>query len=247
MGGDTVKRACCVLLCLLLSVCCGSFVFASDDEPHTHVFGDWYTSVEPTCTEKGEERRDCEGCDAFETRPADPLPHAYGDWYVSVEPTCTEEGEERRDCENCNAFETRPTDPLPHAYGDWYVSVEPTCTDEGEERRDCADCNAFETRPVDPLPHSFVIDPPVPVTCTTAGKTQGEHCELCGAVKTPQTTLKPLGHAVLDENGDCVLCGAHVKDLCPYCHKDHSQELFGGLTAWFHRLFYRVGLLFQKG
>ena len=242
-----MKRACCVLLCLLLSVCCGSFVFASDDEPHTHVFGDWYTSVEPTCTEKGEERRDCEGCDTFETRPADPLPHAYGDWYVSVEPTCTEEGEERRDCENCNAFETRPTDPLPHAYGDWYVSVEPTCTDEGEERRDCADCNAFETRPVDPLPHSFVIDPPVPVTCTTAGKTQGEHCELCGAVKTPQTTLKPLGHAVLDENGDCVLCGAHVKDLCPYCHKDHSQELFGGLTAWFHRLFYRVGLLFQKG
>ncbi len=242
-----MKRACCVLLSLWLLLGCCGFVSASDDEPHTHIYGDWYTSVDPTCTAEGEERRDCEGCDAFETRPVGPLPHAYGDWYTSVDPTCTDEGEERRDCENCTAFQTRPVGPLPHAYGDWHTTVEPTCTDEGEERRDCENCTAFETRELNPLPHSFVIDPAVPVTCTTAGKTQGEHCELCGATKTAQTTLKPLGHAVLDENGDCVLCGAHVKDLCPYCHKDHSQELFGGLTAWFHRLFYRVRLLFQKG
>ena len=207
MGGDTVKRACCVLLCLLTLVCCGSFVFASDDEPHTHVFGDWYTVTDPTCTVEGEERRDCADCDAFETRPVDPC----------------------------------------HKWGDWVTVTEPTCTEEGEERRDCAGCDAFETRTLQPLYHSFVIDPAVPVTCTTEGKTQGEHCERCGAVKTPQTTLKPLGHAVLDENGDCKLCGAHVKDLCPYCHKDHSGELFGNLTAWFHRLFYRVRLLLLQG
>ena len=194
-----MKRALSLCLSLLLLLC-GGLVCAADDEPHTHVFGEWYTVTEPTCTDEGEERRDCEGCDAFETRPIDPR----------------------------------------HKFGEWYTFIEPSCTDEGEERRDCEGCDAFETRVVPALYHSFVIDPAVPATCTTAGKTQGEHCELCGAVKTKQVTLKPLGHAVLDENGNCRLCGEHIKDLCPYCHRDHSGELFGSLTAWLHRLFYSV-------
>lgn len=198
-----MKRALSLCLSLLLLLC-GGLVCAADDEPHTHVFGEWYTVTEPTCTDEGEERRDCEGCDAFETRPIDPR----------------------------------------HKFGEWYTFIEPTCTDEGEERRDCEGCDAFETRVVPALYHSFVIDPAVPATCTTAGKTQGEHCELCGAVKTKQVTLKPLGHAVLDENGNCRLCGEHIKDLCPYCHRDHSGELFGSLTAWLHRLFYSVRLFF---
>ena len=194
-----MKRALSLCLSLLLLLC-GGLVCAADDEPHTHVFGEWYTFIEPSCTDEGEERRDCEGCDAFETRPIDPR----------------------------------------HKFGEWYTFIEPSCTDEGEERRDCEGCDAFETRVVPALYHSFVIDPAVPATCTTAGKTQGEHCELCGAVKTKQVTLKPLGHAVLDENGNCRLCGEHIKDLCPYCHRDHSGELFGSLTAWLHRLFYSV-------
>ncbi|MBR6313257.1 MAG: hypothetical protein IKR49_01290 [Clostridia bacterium] len=232
-----MKRALSLCLSLLLLLC-GGLVCAADDEPHTHVFGEWYTVTEPTCTDEGEERRDCEGCDAFETRPIDPC-HSFGEWYTFTEPTCTDEGEERRDCEGCDAFETRPIDPR-HKFGEWYTFIEPSCTDEGEERRDCEGCDAFETRVVPALYHSFVIDPAVPATCTTAGKTQGEHCELCGAVKTKQVTLKPLGHAVLDENGNCRLCGEHIKDLCPYCHRDHSGELFGSLTAWLHRLFYSV-------
>ncbi len=194
-----MKRALSLCLSLLLLLC-GGLVCAADDEPHTHIFGEWYTVTEPTCIDEGEERRDCEGCDAFETRPIDPR----------------------------------------HSFGEWYTFIEPSCTDEGEERRDCEGCDAFETRVVPALYHSFVIDPAVPATCTTAGKTQGEHCELCGAVKTKQVTLKPLGHAVLDENGNCRLCGEHIKDLCPYCHRDHSGELFGSLTAWLHRLFYSV-------
>ena len=198
-----MKRALSLCLSLLLLLC-GGLVCAADDEPHTHVFGEWYTVTEPTCTDEGEERRDCESCDAFETRPIDPR----------------------------------------HKFGEWYTFIEPSCTDEGEERRDCEGCDAFETRVVPALYHSFVIDPAVPATCTTAGKTQGEHCELCGAVKTKQVTLKPLGHAVLDENGNCRLCGEHIKDLCPYCHRDHSGELFGSLTAWLHRLFYSVRLFF---
>ena len=197
-----------VLLLSLLLLGCGCFgASAQEGEPHEHAFGDWYTVTEPTCTEAGEERRDCESCDAFETRPVEPR-HTFGDWVVVTEPTCTEEGEERRDCEGCDAFET---DTLPA------------------------------------LGHAWVTDPAVPATCTAEGKTEGISCSRCGAVLAghKQTVLKPLGHAVLDENGDCMLCGAHVKDLCPYCHKDHGPQPFGKVIAWVHQILYRIRLRFQ--
>ena len=192
-----------VFLPALLLLCCGCLAArAAEEEPHTHVFGDWYTLTEATCTDEGEERRDCAGCGAFEMRPMEPR----------------------------------------HRFGDWYALTEATCTDEGEERRDCAGCGAFETQTLAPLGHDWVTDPAVPATCTTAGKTEGVHCARCGACLAGhrQTTLKPLGHAVLDENGNCMLCGAHVKDLCPYCHRDHSAQLFGRLIAWFHGVLLRL-------
>ena len=40
-----------------------------------HDFGSWTQSVEPSCTEQGEERRNCNNCDEFETRPLDTVPH----------------------------------------------------------------------------------------------------------------------------------------------------------------------------
>ena len=36
-----------------------------------HDYGDWTQTKEPTCTEKGEEKRVCSRCDAFETRELD--------------------------------------------------------------------------------------------------------------------------------------------------------------------------------
>ena len=150
----------------------------------------------------------------------------------------------------CGCFAASAEEPEPHehAFGAWYAVTEATCTTEGEERRDCADCDAFETQQTPPLGHDWVTLPAVPATCTTEGKTEGIVCSRCSAVLSghKQVTLKPLGHAVLDENGDCRLCGAHVKDLCPYCHEDHSVQWFGRTTAWFHRLLYRIRLMLHS-
>ena len=38
-----------------------------------HSFGDWYETKAPAATEKGEERRDCQKCDFFETRETEEL------------------------------------------------------------------------------------------------------------------------------------------------------------------------------
>ncbi|MBQ4207672.1 MAG: hypothetical protein II621_05140 [Clostridia bacterium] len=232
-----------LLLFLLMPV---PGALAADDEPHEHVFGDWYTVADATCTALGEERRDCANCDAYETREIPMKEHAFGDWYTVTDATCTALGEERRDCANCDAFETREIPMKEHAFREWETVTEPGCLSFGLAQRVCESCSLAETKSLPMLGHSFVVDPAVPATCTTEGRTQGEHCERCGAVLWPgPVTLKPLGH-FLDENGDCKICGAHIKDLCPYCGQDHSGQLFGGLIAWLHGILLRLRELFQK-
>ena len=42
--------------------------------------------------------------------------------------------------------------------------------------------------------HVIVTDPAVAATCTTAGKTEGSHCSVCGEVIVAQTTIPATGH-----------------------------------------------------
>ena len=42
-----------------------------------HSFGEWTVSTAPTCTESGEERRDCANCDHYETKELAALGHDY--------------------------------------------------------------------------------------------------------------------------------------------------------------------------
>ncbi len=72
---------------------------------HTHSFGDWYYLTEPTCTEGGSQRRDCDGCSHYETRTVSATGHNYGDWYTIREATAAQSGLKRRDCGDCDHFE----------------------------------------------------------------------------------------------------------------------------------------------
>ena len=42
--------------------------------------------------------------------------------------------------------------------------------------------------------HQIVIDPAVPATCESEGKTEGSHCSVCGAVIVEQDTTEKLAH-----------------------------------------------------
>ena len=44
---------------------------------HIHSFGEWYTAVQPTCTDDGYEERVCSGCGEKETRTLSALGHDY--------------------------------------------------------------------------------------------------------------------------------------------------------------------------
>ena len=60
------------------SVCGDSYV-DSYVEATGHSFGEWYTVTEATPTEPGEERRDCENCEHYETQEIPPKGYEIGD------------------------------------------------------------------------------------------------------------------------------------------------------------------------
>ncbi len=68
--------------------------------------------------------------------------------------------------------------------------------------------------------HKPVTDPAVAPTCTEPGKTEGSHCELCGAVITPQEEIPALGHDPEFVNGaepTCTEPGHTEDEICSRC------------------------------
>ncbi|MCQ2449317.1 MAG: hypothetical protein MJ132_03915 [Clostridia bacterium] len=62
--------------------------------------------------------------------------------------------------------------------------------------------------------HTIVVDPAVAATCTTAGKTEGKSCSVCGKVIAKAETVPALrpdkGHEYVD--GECIHCHAKYQN-----------------------------------
>ena len=118
---------------------------------------------------------------------------------VSAEATCTVQGlriytatvSYGGDDYTNSKFETIP--PLGHDY-EYVQTTAPTCTETGIETATCTRCGDEQTQTVAALGHSEVVDPAVPATCSTSGKTEGSHCSRCLEVLTPQEDVPALGH-----------------------------------------------------
>lgn len=102
---------------------------ASDSAAHRHTYGAWYVYKDATCTEAGEERRDC-ACGEHDTRVIPALKHSYGAWKVTKEAACTEDGERVRECSRCGETETEKIEKRGHDY------VDGVCTRCGEASPD---------------------------------------------------------------------------------------------------------------
>ena len=193
----------------------------------SHSFDPWYTTVETSCSQPGQLRRDCQHCDHYELQEIPMIDHSLGDWYVSKEGTCVEVGQERRDCAHCDYFETKDTVLGDHGFDDWYVSVEANCVTVGQQTRDCRYCDHFETRQTGLGGHGFgqwyeTLAP----GCETVGQQQRdcEHCEHYETQEIPATghsyaqwyeILTPECEAEGEQRRDCWNCPHYETEKLP--------------------------------
>lgn len=151
-----------------------------DNPTHTeHIWGEWETFKQATCTERGELRRTCTQCDAYETMPEKELGHILDPKTEQVkEPaTCIAAGVMQGKCSRCGQTAERPIAALGHSM-EWSI-------DENTHVQKCTRCKQQEGTPEQ---HVF----------------NGENqCTECGYTK--QTSK----HYVLSEDGKTLTFGSY--------------------------------------
>ena len=200
-----------------------------------HDMGEWYVTIEATCTMDGEERRDCSHCEYFEVRPLAMLGH---DIVIdeAVAPVCEKTGLTKGEhCTRCEyKVEQEIIDALLHDFWDLVIVREPTCTTPGEGIYHCQrdGCYATELYEILPTLHIPVIDEAVPATCTSSGLTEGSHCETCGTVIIEQTETPALGHDIVIDEAVAPACektGLTKGEHCTRCEYKVEQEIVDAL------------------
>ena len=174
---------------------CGHIEVAQEEIPAPgHKFGEWATTLAPTCTTDGSERRDCDACDHFESRVLVATGHKYGEWATTLAPTCTTDGSERRDCDACDHYEENVLAALGHDYK--MTTVDPTCEENGYDSYDCTRCDDSYIKNQKPAPgHTWVKGTTVAPNCTEQGYTN--YSCFCGAEKKDDY-VSATGHTYED-------------------------------------------------
>ncbi len=179
-----------------------------------HVYGTFVEVVKAaTCTEAGQEKYKCNGCDETTTKDTSALGHDMDEGKITTKATCTTDGVKTFSCnrEGCDHTTTEVVTKTGHNFGEWTVTTPATCTAKGVETRTCSNegCTESETREIAMVSHSydnnFACKDKTCTVCGNVEKATAEHkwndgvvekepsakeegkkahtCEVCGEVK----------------------------------------------------------------
>ena len=220
---DTVVAPTCTADGYTLHKCsvCGTSYKDNTTKATGHSYGNSVITKQPTCTSEGTAIKTCTKCNATVTETIAKTSHKYADTVVA--PTCTTDGYTLHKCSVCGtSYKDSTTKATGHSYGNSVVTKQPTCTSEGTAIKTCTKCNATVTEKLPAKGHTAVTDKGYPATCTTAGKTDGSHCSVCGAVIKAQTVINATGHKssgwITDKAASIGVKGSKHKE-CTVCKK----------------------------
>ena len=220
---DTVVAPTCTADGYTLHKCsvCGTSYKDNTTKATGHSYGNSVVTKQPTCTSEGTKTKTCIKCNATVTETIPKTSHKYADTVVA--PTCTTDGYTLHKCSVCGtSYKDNTTKATGHSYGNSVVTKQPTCTSEGTKTKTCTKCNATVTEKLPAKGHTAVTDKGYPATCATAGKTDGSHCSVCGAVIKAQTVINATGHKssdwIVDKAASIGVKGSKHKE-CTVCKK----------------------------
>ncbi len=183
------------------------FVLIPVKVSHTHSFGEWITTREPTCELAGIKVQFCD-CGGKNTAEIEKLPHTE-ETVTGKAPTCTETGlTDGKRCTICGtttlAQETIQTEPHTE---ETVTGKAPTCTETGlTDGKRCTVCGtttlAQEAIPTEPHTEETVTGKAP--TCTETGLTDGKRCTVCGTTTLEQAVIPTSAHDYVD--GVCSVC-----------------------------------------
>ena len=200
---------------------CGTSYKDNTTKATGHSYENSVVTKQPTCTSEGTKTKTCTKCNVTVTETIPKTSHKYADTVVA--PTCTADGYTLHKCSVCGtSYKDNTTKATGHSYGNSVVTKQPTCTSEGTAIKTCTKCNATVTEKLPAKGHTAVTDKGYPATCTTAGKTDGSHCSVCGAVIKAQTVINATGHKssgwIIDKTASIGVKGSKHKE-CTVCKK----------------------------
>ena len=189
-----------------------------------HELADWVVTKEATCTEDGEQRRNCSRCTYFETETIGKTGHSHQP--VVTAPTCTEQGYTTHTCTACgDSYVDTYVNALDHKMGSWTTTKAATCTTDGTRRRDCSRCDYYETETIGKTGHSYqsVVTAP---TCTEQGYTT-HTCTACGdsyADSYEDALNHDLGDWIVTKEPAVGEDGEQRRD-CGYCEYFETEKI----------------------
>lgn len=151
-------------------------------ETIAHTFGEWETTLVPTCSAVGSKKHTCAVCKHEEAEEIAALKHDYEtEFTVDKAATCTEKGSKSRKCKLCgDPLETVEVEALGHEFGEWTVTANATCTANGEEERVCGrDGGHKETRVIQKVKHKLTYVAATAATESKKGNKEYWACNDC--------------------------------------------------------------------
>ncbi len=197
----------------------------------------------PTCTAAGKSAGTHCGVCGKTLESAAVVP-ALGHNYVTVKTikaaTCTAKGSEEQTCSRCGSTVSKTTPALGHNYSSsWTIDKAATCKTQGEQSHHCTRCGVRkDVTVIERAAHTPVQDITTPPTCTTAGKSAGTHCSVCGKELEDAAVVPALGHDYIPVNVltaatcttkglaemQCSRCKLTVTREMPALGHDYSSE-----------------------
>lgn len=173
---------------------CGDSYVDGYVEATGHNYGNWFTVTSATCTEDGQERRDCANCEHYETEVIPATGHNYESAVTA--PTCTEQGCTTHTCSVCgDSFVDSYVDALGHTEVT-DEGVEATCADGLTEGSHCSVCGTV-----------LVAQEVIPAIADHSFTAEGI-CQVCGIAATAHGSCGTNVNWALSEDGTLYIYGS---------------------------------------